>query len=129
MEPGTTSDFENLPEFLATSTYVRCVDRLFQSLPPSVQRQMLSPVIKAAVSIGSGIACFHGDPEPPRRFTAEDRKDARQRALDGIRASRDCLDEIARIPGADRAELMVARELLDRIEGSVRSAVLPGERA
>jgi hypothetical protein len=121
----TTQRFEALPEFMATRTYVRCLDRLFQSLPPSVQRRLAAPVVLAAVRIGSGIACLHGDPEPPQRFSAEEREESRQRALAGLRSSREQLDEIAMVPGADGAELLVARELLDRIEGSVRAAVLP----
>jgi hypothetical protein len=121
----TTHRFENLPEFITTRTYVRCLDRLFQSLPPSVQRRLVEPVLSAAVGIGSGIACLHGDPEPPRRFSGAEREESRRRALACIRLSRERLDEIARVPGADRAELLVARELLDRIEGSVRAAVLP----
>lgn len=122
----TTNSFEELPEFLAARTYVRCVDRLFQTLPPSAQWRLLEPVLSAAVAIGTGIACFHGHPEPPVRFSPEEREKSRQRALEGIRLSRERLDEIARIPGADRAELLVARELLDRIEGSVRLAERPG---
>lgn len=124
-EPPTHA-FEDLPEFVATRTYVRCLDRLFQTVPPRVQWRLFGPVISAAVSIGAGIACFHGDPDPPRRFTREDREASRERALEGLRASRERLDEIADVPGADRAELLVARELLDRIEGSVRAAELPG---
>lgn len=123
---GKDQGFENLPEFLTTRTYVRCLDRLFQSLPVEVQWRLLAPMIAAAASIGAGIACFHGDPEPPRRFSPEKREADRGRALEGIRVSRERLDEIARVPGADRAELLVARELLDRIEGSVRGAILPG---
>lgn len=121
----TTHGFEALPEFLATRTYVRCMDRLFQSLPPSVQRRLAEPVILAAVRIGSGIACLHGDPAPPRRVSTAEREESRRQALAGIRSSRAWLDEISRVPGADRAEVLVARDLLDRIEGSVNGAVLP----
>jgi hypothetical protein len=121
----TARRYEDLPEFIATRTYVRCVDRLFQSLPTKSQRRLLEPVLSAAVRIGSGIACFHGDPEPPRRFSASEREKSRQRALEGISLSRERLDEITRVPGADRAEILVARALLDRIEGSVSAAVLP----
>lgn len=122
----TGQAFEELPEFLAVRTYVRCTDRLFQSLPAEVQWRLFKPVILAAVDMGSGIAGMHGDAEPPRRFSAEDREASRARALKGIRRSREHVDEIARVPGADGAELLVARDLLDRIEGSVRETVLPG---
>jgi hypothetical protein len=122
----TIHGFDHRPEFIATRTYVRCVDRLFQSLPPRAQRRLIEPVLSAAVKIGSGIACLHGHPEPPGRFSAAEREESRQRALQGIWLSREWLDDIARVPGANRAELLVARELLDRIEGSVRAAVLPG---
>lgn len=119
-----THRFESLPEFLATRTYVRCLDRLFQTLPPDVQRRLFAPMVSAAVGIGSGIACLHGDPEPPRRYSVAEREESRQQALAGVRVSRERLDEVAGVPGADRAELLVARELLNRIEGSLRAVVL-----
>jgi hypothetical protein len=126
MQPEpTTSRYENLPEFIATGTYVRCLDRLFQSLPASAQLRWFTPVISAAVKIGTGIACIHADPEPPLRFTAADREASRRQVLAGIQSSRERLHEIERVPGADRAEILVARELLDRIEGSVRATVPP----
>lgn len=70
----TTHSFENLPE----------------------------PMLAAAVRIGSGIACLHGDPEPPRRFSAAEREESRRQALAGIPLSREQLDEIGRVLGADR---------------------------
>lgn len=109
-------------------TYVRCLHRRFQSLPPRVQRRFFRPMSSAAVAIGSGIACLHGDPEPPRRFIAAEREERRQQAFAGIRASRERLEEVAWVPEADRAKLLVARKLLDRIEGSVKAAVLPLSR-
>lgn len=126
--PGhiTGQAFEELPEFIATRTYVRCVDRLFQSLPTQIQLRLFEPMVRAAVSIGSGIACFHGEYVPSERVGPMEREGHRERALEGIRRSRQYLGDIARVPDADRAELLVARELLDRIEGSVRGAVLPG---
>lgn len=122
MKADATDRWEALPEFRATRTYVRCVDRLFQSLPHRVRWRMLQPTLTAAVSIGTGIACFHGRYDLARRVTPDEREGHRQRALDGIRVSIEGLDEIATVRGADRAELLVARELLDRIEGSLRAA-------
>lgn len=125
MSSNALNRWERLPEYLASRTYVRCLDRLFQSLPPETQWRMFQPMLSAAVSIGTGIACFHGDFLLPELGTAAEREGHRQRALEGIRASRDGLEEIAAVPGASRADLMVARELLERIEGSVRRARLP----
>ncbi len=125
-EPITGQAFEDLPEFLAARTFVRCTDRLFQSLPPEHQWRLFKPTILAAVDIGCGIAGIHGDAEPPRRFTTADREASRARALGGIRRSREHLDDIARIPGADATELLLAREILDGIEACVREVILEG---
>lgn len=125
MPQNAANSWETLPEFIASRTFVRCVDRLFQSLPPEVQWKMFQPMLSATVSISAGIACFHGEPVPPRRYDRREREESRERALDAIRAAREGLDKIERVPTANRAELMVARELLERIEGSVRDAVAP----
>jgi hypothetical protein len=120
MRRDVTDRWNELPEFLAVRTYVRCLDRLLQSVSEGVQWRMYRPMLMAAVAMGSGIACFHGAHRPLLPVSARERDAHRERALRGVHDSRDGLDEIARDPTADRAELLVARELLDRIEGSVR---------
>ena len=117
------TDLENrLPELVTNRQYIRCMDRLFASLPEQDQRRLARPMVLAAVSTGSGAACFRAallNGSPP---TAEERDGHRQRALEGIRASRDLLEEVRGLPGADPAELLVAGELLDRIEQMLRAA-------
>lgn len=120
MEQETVGGWEQLPELVTNRQYVRCLDRLAQSLPAWRRWPLGAPMVSAAVSIGSGAACFHAallDGSPP---TPEERESHRQRALDGIRESREGLERIRGIRGADRAELLVAAELLDRIEQMLR---------
>lgn len=121
MRQEPKSAVEQLPELRLNLAYVRCLDRLFQTLPSDVQWRLFQPAIAAAVRTGAGIAVVFGErvpSEPP--LTEEERVQGRAEAVEGIRASREVLAEIEASPGADRAELMVARELLERIEGSVR---------
>lgn len=122
MEQETVGGWEQLPEIITNRQYVRCLDRLVQSLPEPDRWRLFTPMVSAAASIGGGAVCFHAallDGAPP---TPEERESHRQRALDGIRASREGLEGIRDIPGADRAELLVAGELLDRIEEMLRDA-------
>lgn len=122
MERDTVGAWEELPEVVTNRQYVRCLDRLFQSLPPSAQRRLFRAMLPAAVSIGAGAACFHAALLNGMAPTPEERESHRQRALDGIRASREGLGRIRGIPGADQAELLVAGALLDRIEEMLESA-------
>lgn len=122
MEQETVGGWEQLPEVVTNRQYVRCLDRLVQSLPASSRLRQFRPMVSAAVSIGTGAVCFHAellDGSPP---TPEERESHRQRALEGIRASREGLERIRGIRDADRAELLVAGELLDRLEEMLRGA-------
>lgn len=122
MEQETIGGWEQLPEVVTNRQYVRCLDRLVQSLPESARVRLFRPLVSAAVSTGAGAACFHAALLNGSTPTPEERESHRQRALKGIRASRKGLRRIGRIRGADRAELLVAGELLDRIEEMLRTA-------
>lgn len=122
MGQETVGHWEELPELVVNRQLVRCLDRLLVSLPPSRQRSLFRHLLPATVSIGSGAACFHAallNGSPP---TPGERELHRQRALDGIRDSREWLGQIRGVKGADPAELLVAGELLDRIEEMLRDA-------
>ncbi|MBW3554489.1 MAG: hypothetical protein KY466_13315 [Gemmatimonadetes bacterium] len=122
MGQETVGHWEELPELVVNRQYVRCLDRLVRSLPRSRQRSLFRHLLPAAVSIGSGAACFHAALLNGSSPTPTGREVHRQRALGGIRDSREWLGRIRGVKGADEAELLVAGELLDRIEEMLREA-------
>lgn len=122
MGQETVDGWEQLPEVATNRQYVRCLDRLIQSLPEATRRRLFRPMLRAAVATGAGAACFHAARLNGAQPTAEERESHRQRALDGIRASREGLGRIRAMGGADEAELLVAGELLDRVEELLRGA-------
>lgn len=125
MGPEAIYAWESLPEYLATQQYSRCLGRLFRSLPRRVRRRVVRPMTGAAVLIAQGIAGFNADLPPSELLSAREREAFRARALTGIRASREGLEALARVRRVSRPDLLVADELLERIEGSLRTAEAP----
>jgi hypothetical protein len=77
------------------------------------------------VLIGHGIVGFNADLPPSERMTAAEREVYRRAALQGLRDSREGLDRLDEVRRVSRPDLLVARELLARIETSVRAAEAP----
>jgi hypothetical protein len=115
-------DWETLPEYLATQQYARCLGRIFRSLPRRIRRGAEWPMTRAAILISQGIAGFNAEPGPEERLTARERELFREGALEGIAASREGLDLLGEVRRVSRPDILVARELLERIEESIRSA-------
>lgn len=125
MGPEAIHSWESLPEYVTTQQYGRCLGRLFRSLPRRVRRKVLFPMTGAAVAIAQGIAGFNADVPPPELRSAREREAFRERALAGIRVSREGLEALEQVRRVSRPDLLVAKELLDRIEGSLRTAEAP----
>ena len=124
MEPGIVFGWERLPEYIAAQQYGRCLGRIFGSLPRRVRRRVMQPMTGAALMIAEGIAGFNAE-LPPETLSDRERELFRSRALEGVRLSREALEVVRRVRRASRPDLLVAAELLDRIEGSVRVADAP----
>ena len=125
MERDTVYSWENLPEYVAVQQYSRCLGRIFRSLPRRIRRRVIGPLSGAAVLIGHGIVGFNADLPPSERMTAAEREVYRRAALQGLRDSREGLDRLDEVRRVSRPDLLVARELLARIETSVRAAEAP----
>lgn len=79
----------------------------------------------AAILMAQGIAGFNADVPPDESLTAREREVFRKGALAGLRDSRDGLEELADARKVSRPDVLVARELLERIEAGIRGAETP----
>lgn len=127
MDPEALYRWETLPEYVAAQQYSRCLGRIFRSLSWRWRRKVFVPMTRAAVLIAQGIAGFNAELPPSERLTDGEREAFRRRALTGIRLSREGLEILREARRASRADLLVAEELLERIESGVRGAEVPPE--
>lgn len=116
--------WETLPEYIATQQYSRCLGRMLRSLPRRVRRRWKEPLTAAAVMVGGGIVLLNADVPPEERLRAVDREEARRGALLGVRFSRRALRVLRRARRVDRAQILAAAELLERIDGALRATVV-----
>lgn len=119
---GVVYRWECLPEYIATQQYSRCLGRIFASLPRRVRRRAVGPMTRAALLIGNGIAGFNAELQPDESLTEAERETFREAALAGIECSREGLQMLGQVPRASRSDLLMADELLERIESGVRGA-------
>ncbi len=125
MEHPTGYRWEQLPEYIATMQYSRCLGRIFAELPWLVRRRVVRPLTGAAIAIGAGIVGLNAELPPSERFSADQREGYRKVALDAVALSRDGVQGLAGRLRAPRADIITALELLERIEASVREAEPP----
>lgn len=125
--PDRTYDWETLPEYLATQQYARCLGRILCSLPTRVRKRVQVPLSGSAILIAQGIAGFNAELPPSEPLTMADREAFRRRALDGIRWSRRGVRLLRPLRGVSQADLLVADELLERVEERIRAAEPPPE--
>lgn len=116
--------WETLPEYLATQQYSRCLGRILRSLPRLVRRRWKEPLTAAAIIIAGGIVGLHADLPPEERLRAAEREEFRRGALIGIRFSRRALRILSRVRRVDRAQILAAAELLERVDGTLRKTIV-----
>lgn len=129
MQNDPIHHWESLPEYIAAQQYSLCLGRIFRSLPWWVRWRIVRPMTGAAVAIAGGIAGFHAELAPGERMTTTEREAFRLMTLGGLRASCEGLDSVSRVRHVSRADILVARELIERIEASVRAADAPPDWA
>lgn len=116
MQPHTAYSWEQLPEYIATQEYSRCLGRVLSSLPPLLAWRATEPLTTGAVWLGSGIAASNAELPPGEELPPEARSAFRERGLRGLRRSRRRLRRLQRWRVGDREELRRALDLLDQIE-------------
>lgn len=119
MQPRHVPTWDQHPSLLVTHQYSRCIERLLQSLPSTVQRQAGPSLILAIGRIRAGIAAAH--PAQGRRLGPHMLAPAlcREEANSAVATSAATLELLRRERLGSRAELLVALELLERIESAL----------
>lgn len=125
MDHETIYGWESLPEYVALQQYGRCLGRIFRSLSWRRRRTAIPILTGAALLMAQGIAGFNAELPPDERITAGEREVFRQGALAGLRESRDGLEELAGERRVSRPDILVAQELLERIEAGLRGREAP----
>lgn len=114
--------WETLPEYIAAMQYSRCLGRILRSLPRRVRKRWTEPLTCGAIVMAGGIVVLNADLPPEERPPVEEQERFRGNSLVAIRWSRRALRVLGRARRVDRAQLLAARELLERVEAGVRSA-------
>ena len=118
--------WEDLPEYRCTQQLGRCIGRILVSLPVHYRRRVGRSLIRGSVMIAQGIAGANAEMPPEVELTPQEREAFRSGCIGAISICRDALC-ILRTEGLGRLpDILVALELLDRIESSVRTRTLPG---
>lgn len=125
MDQDTIYSWEQLPEYIALQQYSRCLGRIFRSLSWRRRRKAIPTMTGAAILMAQGIAGFNADMPPDEPLTASEREVFRKGALVGLRESRHGLEELADARKVSRPDLLVAGELLERIEAGIRGGETP----
>ncbi|MBR9988613.1 MAG: hypothetical protein KFH98_02600 [Gemmatimonadetes bacterium] len=124
--PDITYTWEDLPEYRCTQQLGRCVGRIVVSMPPRYRLKLGRMLIRGSVLIAQGIAGANADMPPDDELSPAEREAFRNGCLGSVEVCRDALrlmrsQRIGSVP-----DILVALELLDRIEAGVRRRVLPG---
>lgn len=120
-EPETYS-WELLPEYIAAMQYSRCVGRILRSLPRRVRKRWAEPLTCGAIVMAGAIVVLNADLPPEERLPVHEQERFRANSLVALRWSRRALRVLGRARRVDRAQLLAASELLERVEAGVRSA-------
>jgi len=112
--------WEWLPEYRYTQRYGYSLGRILASMRPRARRRAERPLCQAAVTISVCISMSNFDIPPGEGdLPLEDRLRAREAALSAIMLSRRMLHLLRSGRQASRPDLMVALDLLERVEAGI----------
>lgn len=126
--PDVVYRWEDLPEYRCTQQLGRCVGRILVSLPGRYRWKLGRMLIRGSMLIAQGIAGANAEMPPDDDLTPAEREAFRSGCLGSVEVCRDALRLMKTQRIGNQPNILVALELLDRIESSVRSRVLPGQR-
>lgn len=117
--------WEELPEYRCTQQLGRSIGRILVSLPAHFRRKLGRTLIRGSVLIAQGIAGANAEMPPGDDLSSDEREAFRSSCLGSVEVCRDALDLLRSQRIGSLPDILVALELLDRIESGVRQRVLP----
>lgn len=117
--------WEDLPEYRCTQQLGRCVGRILVTLPRRYRRELGRVLIRGSVHIAQGIAGANAEMPPDDDLSREDREKFRRGCLASVEICRDALRLLLSQKVGSVPDILVALELLERIEAGVRQRALP----
>jgi hypothetical protein len=118
--------WESYPEYMALQQFSRCLGRILSSLPRRHQRRSARILFPAAVFMAQGIAGAHAELTPGEEMPLAEREQFRSMGLESLTASRARLLGLKARSLGSQPDLLVALELLERVESGLRTRPLPG---
>jgi hypothetical protein len=118
--------WESYPEYMALQQFSRCLGRILSSLPQRHQRRSARILFPAAVFMAQGIAGAHAELRPGEQMPLAEREQFRSIGLESLTVSRARLLRLKSRSLGSRPDLLVALELLERVESGLRTRPLPG---
>jgi hypothetical protein len=113
--------WEALPEYRWAQRYGYSVGRVLASVPPRWRARCTDLLGRAAALISTGIALANAEPGPGDAAVPDgERLQMLELGLDMLAMSRDLLRKLRRLPDASAADIMVALELLERVESGMQ---------
>lgn len=116
--------WESYPEYHAAQQFSRCLGRILASLPKRLRLKLARPMTQAAILIAHGIAGAHAEVDDAS-YTQAVRAEMRTCGLKALGACRTTLVTMKEERTGDRANVLAALELLERIEHGMRERPLP----
>jgi len=117
--------WESYPEYITTQQYSRCLGRVLVTLPLGTGRKYGRSLIRGAILIAQGIAGAHAETPDDQPIPQSDREQFRKAGLEMIARSRSMLITIRAGGHGDRANVLAALELLERVEAGLLERALP----
>ena len=117
--------WENLPEYRCTQQLGRCIGRILVTLPRRYRPELGRVLIRGSIHIAQGIAGANAEMPPDDDLSQDDREKFRLGCLLSIAICRDALRLLLSQKAGSIPDLLVALELLERIDAGVRQRPLP----
>jgi hypothetical protein len=127
MKEHVVYTWEQLPEYRYTQRFAYSLGRVLASLRPRWRRRVEGGMSRAAVLISRGIVLANADIAAGEEdLSPAERRLARESALEAVEISREGLTLLRSARLGSRPDIMVALELLERIEEGIRQRPAAG---
>ena len=117
--------WEDLPEYRCTQQLGRCIGRILVTLPRRYRRELGRVLIRGSIHIAQGIAGANAEMPSEDDLPREDREKFRSGCLASIEVCSDVLRLLLSQKAGSVPDILVALELLERIDAGVRQRALP----